>query len=137
MFNMSPEQQITPNILSICIQPDEGIHLKFETKVPDPVQETRSVNMEFHYHNSFKSTALPEAYERLLLDALHGDASLFTRSDGIETAWRLIDPVMAGWAGQDIPSLASYEPGSWGPAESNELLARDSRMWRLGCGGHE
>ncbi len=137
MFNMMPEQQITPNILSMCIQPDEGIHLTFETKVPDSVQETRSVDMEFHYHNSFKSAALPEAYERLLLDALHGDASLFTRSDGIETAWRLIDPVIAGWANQKKPNLAGYEPGSWGPAEADELLARDGRIWRLGCGGHK
>ncbi|MCQ3976525.1 MAG: glucose-6-phosphate dehydrogenase [Anaerolineae bacterium] len=137
MFDLSPEHEFTPNILSLCIQPDEGIHLKFETKVPDSVQETRSVDMEFHYHNSFKAGVLPDAYERLLLDALHGDASLFARSDGIETAWRLIDPVIEGWTRAEAPPLAGYEPGSWGPAEADELLARGGRSWRLGCGGHE
>ncbi|GIK38911.1 MAG: hypothetical protein BroJett011_27440 [Chloroflexota bacterium] len=136
MFDLSPAHEFTPNILSLCIQPDEGIHLKFETKVPDSVQETRSVDMEFHYHNSFKAGVLPDAYERLLLDTVNGDASLFTRSDGIETAWRLIDPVIEGWTRAEAPPLAGYEPGSWGPAEADELLARDGRVWRLGCGGH-
>jgi glucose-6-phosphate 1-dehydrogenase len=136
MFNLSEAQCFTPNTISICIQPDEGIHLKFETKVPDSAKESRSVDMEFHYRDSFKDRVLPDAYERLLLDALKGDASLFARSDGIEAAWRLIDPVIAGWKSPEAPPLTTYEPGSWGPVEADELLARDGRAWQLGCGEH-
>lgn len=133
MFDLPPDY-LTPNLLSLCIQPDEGVHLTFETKVPDSVQETRSVDMEFHYRSSFQGKALPDAYERLLLDALQGDAALFTRSDGIEAAWSLIDPVIEGWQGSpEAPPLLPYEPGGWGPAEADDLLARDGRTWRLGC----
>jgi glucose-6-phosphate 1-dehydrogenase len=137
MFDLPPGGEFTPNILALCIQPDEGIHLKFETKVPDTTQETRSVNMEFHYQSSFGDERLPDAYERLLLDALNGDASLFTRSDGIEAAWQLIDQVVQGWEAPDALPLAIYEPGSWGPAEANDFLARDGRVWLRGCGEHE
>jgi glucose-6-phosphate 1-dehydrogenase len=138
MFNLSESECFTPNTLSICVQPDEGIHLKFETKVPDSVIDTSSVDMDFHYRDAFKDKILPDAYERLLLDALKGDAALFARSDGIETAWRLIDPIMKGWeSSSDAPPLTAYEPGSWGPAEADELLARSGHGWRLGCGGHD
>ncbi len=131
MFNQSSE--FTPNILSICIQPDEGIHLRFEAKVPDSNQDMRSVDMEFHYRDSFNGTSLSEAYERLLLEALQGDASLFTRSDGIEASWKVIDPVLEGWARQDTPKLVTYPRGDWGPKEADDLLARDGHQWRLGC----
>lgn len=137
MFPVPEETDFTSNVLAMCIQPDEGIHLKFETKVPDSVIDTSSVDMEFHYRSSFKGKALPDAYERLLLDALHGDASLFTRSDGIEVAWQLIDPVIQGWATADAPPLESYEPGSWGPADADAFLARDGRGWKLGCSEHD
>ncbi len=137
MFDLPPGYRLTPNILSLCIQPDEGIHLKFQTKVPDSAQEMRSVDMEFHYRSSFGDEALPDAYERLLLDALNGDASLFARSDGIEMAWRLIDSVVQSWESPDAPPLAIYEPGSWGPTEADELMARDGRTWREGCGEHK
>jgi glucose-6-phosphate 1-dehydrogenase len=133
MFDMPPCGGFTPNILSLCIQPDEGIHLKFEAKVPGSYQETRSVDMEFHYSSSFGDGVLPEAYERLLVDALNGDAALFTRHDEIETAWRLIDPVLDGWEKSDVPALASYTPGSMGPRAADEFLARDGRVWRQGC----
>lgn len=136
MFDLPPDYQMTPNILSLCIQPDEGIHLKFETKVPDSAQETRSVNMEFHYRSSFDG-ALPDAYERLLLDALLGDASLFTRSDEIEMAWGLMDPVVRICEGPEAPPLVSYEPGSWGPVEADELMTRAGREWRPPCGEHK
>jgi glucose-6-phosphate 1-dehydrogenase len=132
MFRLPPSSDFTPNILSLCIQPDEGIHLRFEAKVPDSDQDMRSVNMDFRYR-SFFHQALPEAYERLLLEALRGDASLFTRSDAIEAAWRLLDPVLKGWEAQDFPPLASYEIGSWGPDMADQLPARDGRCWRLGC----
>jgi glucose-6-phosphate 1-dehydrogenase len=132
MFHLADESMITPNILSLCIQPDEGIHLRFEAKVPDLEQEMRSVDMDFHYRSAFDGT-LPEAYQRLLLDALAGDASLFTRSDSIEAAWRLLDPVLQGWETQASPPLVVYPVGSWGPAEADALLARDGRRWRVGC----
>ncbi len=132
MFHLPENSAITPNILSLCIQPDEGIHLRFEAKVPDFEQAMRSVDMDFHYHSSFDGS-LPEAYERLLLEALAGDASLFTRSDSIEAAWSLLDPILQGWEAQAGSGLVIYPVGSWGPAEADQLLARDERSWRLGC----
>jgi len=132
MFHLPDEYQFIPNILSLCIQPDEGIHLMFEAKVPDSDQEMRSVDMEFHYRDSFTGV-LPDAYERLIMEALRGDASLFTRSDGIEAAWKLVDSIISGWETKDAPDLALYRRNSWGPSEANALLARDGRVWRLGC----
>lgn len=133
MFHLPETSDFTPNILSLCIQPDEGIHLRFEAKVPDSDQEMRSVDMDFHYHSSFNGTLLPEAYERLLLEALQGDASLFTRSDELEAAWQLVDPILQGWVGQNNPPLATYKSGDWGPDEADQLLARNGHLWRLGC----
>jgi glucose-6-phosphate 1-dehydrogenase len=136
MFNLPDASKFFPNILSLCIQPDEGIHLRFEAKAPDSEQEMRSVDMDFHYRTSFGSV-LPDAYERLLLEALQGDASLFTRSDAIETSWRLIDTVNQGWVRDGLPELLYYPKGSWGPCEAEELLARDGRSWRMGCQDEE
>ena len=124
----SAKDQMTPNMLVLYLQPDEGIHLRFEAKVPDTGAQTRSVDMEFHYADSFGKTAIPEAYERLLLDVLTGDASLFTRADEVETAWGIIDPILRVWENKDQP-LAFYEPGSWGPKEADELLAKENRKW--------
>jgi glucose-6-phosphate 1-dehydrogenase len=120
--------RLTPNMLILYLQPDEGVHWRFEAKVPDTVAEMRSVDMEFHYADSFGKTAIPEAYERLLVDALIGDASLFTRADEVETAWGLIDPILQVWESEKQP-LAFYDPDSWGPSEADELLARDGRKW--------
>ncbi|GAB4455567.1 MAG: glucose-6-phosphate dehydrogenase [Anaerolineales bacterium] len=122
--------RLTPNMLVLYLQPDEGIHWRFEAKVPDTISDLRSVDMEFHYADSFGKTAIPEAYERLLLDTLTGDASLFTRADEVETAWGLIDPILTAWETNEQP-LAIYEPGTWGPAEADELLARDGRTWNM------
>lgn len=133
MFNLPKDESFAPNTLTICIQPDEGIHLNFEAKLPDSSHETRSVDMEFTYKKAFGECEIPEAYERLLLDALHGDPSLFTRSDEIEAMWQIIDPIIEGWDNPDAPSVATYEPGSWGPVEAEALLARDGHVWRLGC----
>jgi glucose-6-phosphate 1-dehydrogenase len=132
MFHLADEYKFLPNILALCIQPDEGIRLMFEAKVPDSDQDMRSVDMEFHYRDSFDGI-LPDAYERLLMEALRGDASLFTRSDGIEAAWKLIDSITNGWETSNIPDLSLYRRGSWGPSEANTLLAKDNRSWRLGC----
>lgn len=133
MFGDVDDECFAPNILSLCIQPDEGIHLKFEAKVPGSYQETRSVDMDFHYRSSFGKDTLPDAYERLLLDALNGDAALFTRSDEIEMAWRLMDPVLQQWEETGQPPVANYRPGSPGPAEADRFLARDGRAWRAEC----
>ena len=121
---------LTPNMLVLYLQPDEGIHWRFEAKVPDTIAEMRSVDMEFHYADSFGQTAIPESYERLLLDTIAGDASLFTRADEVETAWGLIDPIIEGWKERKQP-MASYEPGTWGPKEADELLAKDGRSWSM------
>jgi glucose-6-phosphate 1-dehydrogenase len=136
IFHLGRNARFTPNFLSICIQPDEGIHLQFETKVPDTVSESRSVNMSHSYLEAFPDIVLPDAYERLLLDALKGDASLFARSDGIEAAWRLIDPVLSEWA-SDSPAapLHTYAMNSWGPEAADALLAKGGHAWRMGCCG--
>jgi len=116
-----------PNSISLCIQPNEGMHLRLETKIPGAGMRTQPVDMEFHYSSRFGEHILPEAYERLLLDALHGDASLFARSDEIELAWGIVDPLLA----PQEPS--PYAPESEGPWEAGVLLERDGRQWLLGC----
>ena len=131
MFHMQDDASFIPNILSLVIQPDEGIHLRFEAKVPDSDDVMRAVDMNFHYRDSFNGTVLPDAYERLLLEALQGDASLFNRSDAIESSWKLVDPVIQGWEAKNTPALKIYKPGSWGPADAKKLLSRDGRHWRL------
>jgi glucose-6-phosphate 1-dehydrogenase len=115
------------------VQPDEGIHLRFEAKQPDTAATMRPVDMEFHYADAFDGADIPDAYERLLLDAINGDASLFTRADEIELSWRLMDSILDGWRTDQAPKLAAYEPGSWGPAEADDLLGRDHHHWTSGC----
>jgi len=128
--------ELFTNHLSICIQPDEGMHLRFIAKVPDQGMHTRPVDMEFHYRDSFGDGPIPEAYERLLLDALQGDASLFTRGDEIELAWRFIDGVRGGWDQGDGAPLEIYEQGTWGPQGADTLLARGGRWWKHDCAPH-
>jgi glucose-6-phosphate 1-dehydrogenase len=122
------QTSMRPNVLILYLQPDEGIHWRFEAKVPDTA-EMRGVDMEFHYAESFEGTELPEAYERLLLDAISGDASLFTRADEIEAAWGLIDPIIGTWQSQNHPALAAYDPGTWGPREADSILTDYGRAW--------
>ncbi|MGH2473690.1 MAG: glucose-6-phosphate dehydrogenase [Candidatus Limnocylindrales bacterium] len=117
------------NLLAIRIQPDEGIMLRFGAKVPGLGLDVRSVTMDFTYGSAF-SVDSPDAYETLILDALQGDASLFTRADEVEEAWSLIDPIVEAWAGMDAPAFPNYDAGAWGPPEADELLARDGRHWR-------
>ncbi|MCS6872342.1 MAG: glucose-6-phosphate dehydrogenase [Anaerolineae bacterium] len=134
MFNLPRGHQFEANTLSICIQPHEGIHLKIEVKLPDSYQETRTVDLSFSYRETFGDNALPEAYERLLLDALNGDASLFVRSDGIEISWQIVDPIIQGWQSPEAPPLVMYARGSWGPEAADQLLARRGHHWRQHCG---
>ncbi len=135
MFPLPANTEIAPNVLSLCIQPDEGIHFRFEAKVPETIAHMRSVDMSFHYADSFGASSIPDAYERLLLDALTGDAALFIRSDAIELAWSLIDPIINAWETSNM-SLVQYHRGSWGPEEADALLARDGRIWLQYCGNH-
>jgi glucose-6-phosphate 1-dehydrogenase len=133
MFDMPDDAELTSNIISICIQPDEGIHLNFEAKVPGTAQEIRPVNMEFHYRSAFGANAIPEAYERLLMDAIKGDAALFARNDEIELAWKLIDQAVEVCRFGSMPPPVSYRRGSWGPEEAHALLERDQRAWLTLC----
>ncbi|MCO5190333.1 MAG: glucose-6-phosphate dehydrogenase [Anaerolineae bacterium] len=136
MFPLPEPYTPRPNLLSICVQPDEGIHLRFEAKQPGTAATMKSVDMEFHYADSFGNAPIPEAYEKLLLEALEGDPTLFTRADNIERAWRIIDPIINGWEADDGPPLAHYEPGSWGPSAADDLLAGSGHNWERGCGNH-
>jgi len=116
------------NVLAIRIQPDEGISMRFNSKVPGEGMRVRSVNMDFRYGSAFGAEP-PEAYERLLLDAMIGDATLFTRSDEVDTAWKLVTEILEGW--KEWPGEPSfYEAGSWGPQAAEELIAADGRHWR-------
>ena len=118
-----------PNLLAIRIQPDEGIMLRFGAKIPGLGLDVRSVTMDFQYGSAF-SVDSPDAYETLILDALQGDASLFTRADEVEHAWAIVDPIIASWADADAPTFPNYEAGTWGPPEADELLAREGHKWR-------
>ena len=132
LFRQEQVSEVRPNILSFQIQPDEGIALKISSKPPGPKVRVQPVNMDFSYGTSFGVEA-PDAYERLLLDAMRGDATLFTRNDEIEAAWELVDPILQSWqptSGRAAPILG-YEAGSWGPAAADELLTRRiKRGWR-------
>jgi glucose-6-phosphate 1-dehydrogenase len=120
---------LEPNVLSIRIQPNEGITLKFLTKTPGPPLRIRPANMDFLYGASFLVQA-PSAYETLLQDAFRGDATLFTRADEVEAAWGIVEPVMQGWARMPPPGFPNYEAGTWGPEAADELIQKDGRKWR-------
>ncbi|HEY8732642.1 MAG TPA: glucose-6-phosphate dehydrogenase [Candidatus Limnocylindria bacterium] len=128
VFSSEAAEGMEPNALVLRIQPDEGISLKFGAKVPVQGIRIRSVNMDFVYGASFMIDA-PDAYETLILDALRGDATLFTRQDEVEQQWRFVDPIARAWAnGQS--DLPIYPAGTWGPTEADLLIARDGRAWR-------
>jgi len=122
--------KIDQNVLVIRIQPDEGISLRMLAKIPGTSLRIEPVKMDFHYGTSFGKPS-PEAYERLLLDAMSGDATLFARRDEVEEAWAFIDPIEEAWhAKKDAPELCFYPAGSWGPETADDLLARDGGAWR-------
>jgi glucose-6-phosphate 1-dehydrogenase len=129
MFRPSVEREIAPNVLTLRIQPDEGMRLRLEAKEPGAGMQPRPVNMVFRYAEDFGTDALPDAYERVLLDAMQGDASLFARADEIEMAWRIVDDILSTWEGPDQPPLRFYEPGGWGPDEASDLMAQDRCTW--------
>ncbi len=116
------------NRLVIQIQPAEGIQLHFETKVADSEMKTRTSTLDFNFQRTGKES-LPDAYQRLLLDSLNGDASLFARSDEVELAWGIIDPIIAAWQSPAAPELFSYESGLWGPTEASKWMEKQGRDW--------
>jgi len=121
--------QVEPNVLTLRLQPDEGISLKFGAKVPGTEMQIRSVNMDFFYGSSgFREQ--PEAYERLLLDCMLGDSTLFTRRDEVEAAWTFIQGILDAWKNEPPETIQTYESGSWGPQAADEFIWRDGRRWR-------
>jgi glucose-6-phosphate 1-dehydrogenase len=117
-----------PNRLIVHVQPNEGVSLEIGAKVPGQGMQIRTVHMDFLYGGAFRQ-GLPEAYERLILDALLGDATLFTRTDEVEEQWKLVDAVVAAWQ-RDRPSFPNYQAGTWGPKAAEDLMRRDGREWR-------
>jgi glucose-6-phosphate 1-dehydrogenase len=113
--------------LVVRVQPDEGVTVRFGSKVPGTAMEVRDVTMDFAYGESFTESS-PEAYERLILDVLLGDPPLFPRHEEVELSWEILDPVIEHWAESGTPD--SYPAGTWGPASADEMLARDGRTWR-------
>jgi len=126
-FEDATTEELQPNMLLVHVQPDEGVSLAIGAKVPGQGMRIRTVHMDFLYGGAFR-TELPEAYERLLLDAMLGDQTLFTRSDEVEEQWALVDAIVSGWA-RDRPAFPNYAAGTWGPAGSDELMRRDGRAW--------
>ncbi len=132
LFNRAtsgPCKEIQPNLIIMRIQPDEGISLRFGAKVPTPDMSVCPVIMDFNYAAAF-GTSSANGYERLLLDSMLGDATLFAHRDGVEATWSLYTPVLEAWANNPPSNFPNYAAGTWGPAEANELIRRDGREWR-------
>ncbi len=135
-FNRAPDSlfkgrqvgELEHNVLSIQVQPKEGMSLRISSKQPGPRFKVRPVEMDFTYDNSF-GVASPEAYERLLLDVMKGDPTLFTRNDEIEESWDLLAPIFEVWSSKDAPPVLSYEAGSWGPQAADDLLRKNGHSW--------
>jgi glucose-6-phosphate 1-dehydrogenase len=127
LFAESQTSALGQNALVIRVQPDEGVTIRFGSKVPGAGMQVRDVSMDFGYGHAF-TEASPEAYERLILDVLLGDPPLFPRHEEVELSWKILDPIEDFWATQGQPE--QYRPGTWGPKSADELLARDGRVWR-------
>jgi glucose-6-phosphate 1-dehydrogenase len=127
-FEEVAAEGVRPNVLLIHIQPDEGVSLAIAAKVPGQGLMLRTVHMDFLYGGAFRAD-MPEAYERLLLDCMRGEPTLFTRADEVNEQWQIVDAIVAAWR-RDRPSFPNYEAGSWGPPSSDDLLHRDGRSWR-------
>jgi glucose-6-phosphate 1-dehydrogenase len=130
IFGHDGTQPPGSNVLALRIQPDEGITLKFFAKLPGQSMNIRPVNMDFRYGTTF-GLQMASAYERLLLDCMLGDNTLFDRADSMEMAWKIVQPFLDSWARPDAQPPSVYASGSWGPPEADDLLAREGRKWRL------
>ncbi|MCC7359848.1 MAG: glucose-6-phosphate dehydrogenase [Anaerolineales bacterium] len=129
LFDRGAATAVEPNLLVLNIQPDEGISLRFTSKLPGATMQVRPVNMDFRYGTSFGVPA-PEAYERLILDCMLSETALFTRDDEAIAAWAFINRILAGWAQTPVTALPAYAAGTWGPPEANALMEADGRRWR-------
>jgi glucose-6-phosphate 1-dehydrogenase len=129
LFNADPASTLDPNVLSIRIQPDEGFSLSISSKIPGPRVRVYPVKMDFHYGSTFGNIS-PEAYERLLLDVMAGDATLFMRRDSVEAAWSWVMPILKRWAEQTDTPIPTYAAGEWGPPEAQQLIEVTGRRWR-------
>lgn len=129
LFNANPDVPLAANVLALKIQPEEGLSLRIISKVPGAKAKTHPVDMNFRYGDTFGSPS-PEAYERLLLDVMAGDASLFMRRDAVEASWGWITAILEGWQQHGTKWLPEYAAGSWGPVEANRLIESDGRSWR-------
>jgi glucose-6-phosphate 1-dehydrogenase len=123
------DRPLTADLLAVRIQPEEGVSLRFMTKAPGPTMSLSPVNMDFRYGAAFGARP-PDAYERIVLDAMLGDATIFTRADEVLAAWRFITPILEAWAAAPPPEFPNYAAGTWGPAEAERLITRDGRQWR-------
>ena len=130
LFNADPEARQVPNLLTLRIQPQEGMALRIMSKIPRSRARTRPVEMNFNYGDAFSAPS-PEAYERLLLDVMAGDASLFMRRDAVEASWTWVTDILEGWTAHGSRWLPEYSAGTWGPVEADKLIESDGRTWRL------
>ena len=119
-----------PNVLVLRLQPDEGINLLFGAKKPGPTNEISPVTMDFYYQQAFGSTP-PEAYERLLLDCIQGDQTLFTRNDEVLEQWKYVSGIIKAWEEKQTLKLPQYKAGTWGPDNAREFIEKDGRVWRV------
>jgi glucose-6-phosphate 1-dehydrogenase len=129
LFNTNPDMPLEPTVLSLRVQPEEGLSLRIVSKLPGPKARIYPVKMEFNYSSSFGGTT-PEAYERLMLDVMAGDATLFMRRDAVETAWQFAMPILDAWEDSRVRALPEYRAGTWGPMEADKLIEADGRQWR-------
>jgi glucose-6-phosphate 1-dehydrogenase len=129
LFNQSPDVPLEPTVLSLRVQPEEGMALRLASKLPGPKVRIYPVQMEFNYSVSLGGTP-PEAYERLILDVMAGDATLFLRKDAVEAAWRFVMPILEHWEHHRVRDLPEYQCGTWGPVEADRIIVPDGRQWR-------
>jgi glucose-6-phosphate 1-dehydrogenase len=132
LFSEGPRKSMEANRLVIQVQPAEGIHLHFQSKVPDAGMRFNLSHLDFRFQPD-RSQSMPDSYQRLLLDAMTGDASLFARSDEVELAWGIVDPILAAWNSPAAPRLLPYPAGDWGPAAALDWIQRDGRSWYDVC----
>jgi len=132
LFASGSKRACEANRLVVQVQPGEGIELHFLTKVPDEGMKLRMTDLDFSFQREF-AAAIPDAYQRLLLDVFQGDASLFARADEVELAWGIIDPIVAAWQEKKEPPLEIYEPGLWGPERSSHWMDEEGCQWFDTC----
>jgi glucose-6-phosphate 1-dehydrogenase len=129
LFNAHPDIPLEPTVLTLRVQPEEGLSMRIASKLPGPKPRIYPVKMEFNYSSAFGGTS-PEAYERLILDVMAGDATLFMRRDAVEAAWKFVMPILNYWESERVLNLPEYQCGTWGPVESDRLIEADGRQWR-------